>query len=131
MRHQQGNKAYEDVVQEISRAVQTQPRLLYLFQAVSEAGLSQSLFERMVKLGVKPSLLEVQYRMHPSLSQFPSEFFYDGDLKNGVSREQRTMAQLRDFPWPVPGLPMLFYNATADEEFGGCGTSFINRYTLL
>ena len=94
---------------------------------MGEAGLSQSLFERMVKLGVKPSLLEVQYRMHPSLAQFPSQFFYDESLKNGVSREQRTMDKLKTFPWPVPGLPMLFYNATADEEFAGSGTSYINR----
>ena len=32
-----------------------------------EAGLSQSLFERLVILGVRPSRLEVQYRMHPAL----------------------------------------------------------------
>ena len=36
------------------------------------AGLSQSLFERLVCLGVTPIRLVVQYRMHPALSEFPS-----------------------------------------------------------
>src|SRR4051812_18046583 len=36
------------------------------------AGLSQSLFERLVLLGNMPIRLRVQYRMHPALSVFPN-----------------------------------------------------------
>lgn len=50
----------------------------------AKAGLSQSLFERLVVLGIRPFRLEVQYRMHPELSRFPSNFFYEGSLQNGV-----------------------------------------------
>jgi hypothetical protein len=50
----------------------------------ARAGLSQSLFERLVVLGIRPFRLEVQYRMHPELSRFPSNFFYEGSLQNGV-----------------------------------------------
>lgn len=50
----------------------------------ARAGLSQSLFERLVVLGIRPYRLEVQYRMHPELSRFPSDFFYEGSLQNGV-----------------------------------------------
>lgn len=50
----------------------------------ARAGLSQSLFERLVVLGIRPLRLEVQYRMHPQLSKFPSNFFYEGSLQNGV-----------------------------------------------
>lgn len=50
----------------------------------SRAGLSQSLFERLVVLGIRPFRLTVQYRMHPQLAQFPSNFFYEGSLQNGV-----------------------------------------------
>ena len=60
---------------------------------LSSAGLSQSLFERLVKLGVKPIRLIVQYRMHPSLSVFPSNTFYDGTLQNAVSAHERTMRE--------------------------------------
>lgn len=47
----------------------------------SRAGLCQSLFERLVLLGVKPHRLVVQYRMHPALSLFPSNMFYEGKLQ--------------------------------------------------
>ena len=51
----------------------------------ARAGLSQSLFERLVILGIRPIRLQVQYRMHPALSAFPSNIFYDGSLQNGVT----------------------------------------------
>lgn len=35
----------------------------------ARAGLSQSLFERLVLLDIKPIRLQVQYRMHPCLSE--------------------------------------------------------------
>ncbi|CAB4069644.1 UPF1 [Lepeophtheirus salmonis] len=49
-------------------------------------------------------ILEVQYRMHPELSKFPSNFFYEGSLQNGVSGEDRKLNI--DFPWPVPDKPI-------------------------
>lgn len=51
----------------------------------ARAGLSQSLFERLVVLGIRPIRLQVQYRMHPALSAFPSNIFYEGSLQNGVT----------------------------------------------
>jgi regulator of nonsense transcripts 1 len=51
----------------------------------ARAGLSQSLFERLVVLGIRPIRLQVQYRMHPALSEFPSNIFYEGSLQNGVT----------------------------------------------
>lgn len=53
----------------------------------SRAGLCQSLFERLVLLGVKPHRLVVQYRMHPALSLFPSNMFYEGKLQVCVKRQ--------------------------------------------
>ena len=47
----------------------------------AKAGLCQSLFERLVLLGLKPHRLVVQYRMHPALSLFPSNMFYEGRLQ--------------------------------------------------
>uniref|UniRef100_A0A6V7QUW1 Uncharacterized protein n=1 Tax=Ananas comosus var. bracteatus TaxID=296719 RepID=A0A6V7QUW1_ANACO len=73
----------------------------------ARAGLAQSLFERLVLLGLKPFRLQVQYRMHPSLSEFPSNSFYEGTLQNGVTVNERQTTGI-DFPWPVPNRPMFF-----------------------
>ncbi|MBA0616166.1 hypothetical protein Godav_016235, partial [Gossypium davidsonii] len=74
----------------------------------ARAGLAQSLFERLVLLGVKPIRLQVQYRMHPCLSEFPSNSFYEGTLQNGVTINERQSSGI-DFPWPVPNRPVFFY----------------------
>ncbi|KAG2152811.1 P-loop containing nucleoside triphosphate hydrolase protein [Suillus clintonianus] len=48
-------------------------------------GLGISLFERLTEEGVVPSImLDVQYRMHPSISRFPSLEFYDLALQDGT-----------------------------------------------
>lgn len=51
---------------------------------------------------------QVQYRMHPALSEFPSNSFYEGTLQNGVTINERQSSGI-DFPWPVPNRPMFFY----------------------
>jgi len=92
----------------------------------ANAGLSQSLFERLVLLGIKPNRLQVQYRMHPCLSEFPSNTFYEGSLQNGITINDRLYKGI-DFPWPVPTKPMFFYNTVGQEEISTSGTSFLNR----
>jgi len=92
----------------------------------AKAGLHQSLFERLVFLGIRPVRLEVQYRMHPCLSEFPSQSFYDGSLQNGVTLNERLYDGV-DFPWPRPDMPMFFYNSTGMEEISASGTSYLNR----
>ncbi|XP_071845963.1 regulator of nonsense transcripts 1-like [Apostichopus japonicus] len=92
----------------------------------ANAGLSQSLFERLVVLGIRPIRLQVQYRMHPSLSAFPSNIFYEGSLQNGVTAAERTNLAL-DFPFPQADKPMFFYATTGQEEISSSGTSYLNR----
>ncbi|XP_074649914.1 regulator of nonsense transcripts 1-like [Tubulanus polymorphus] len=92
----------------------------------ARAGLSQSLFERLVVLGTRPIRLQVQYRMHPALSSFPSNIFYEGSLQNGVTADERTRNNL-DFPWPQSDKPMFFYTTTGQEEIASSGTSYLNR----
>jgi len=99
----------------------------------AKAGLTQSLFERLVLIGNRPIRLQVQYRMHPSLSEFPSNMFYEGSLQNGVTEADRQLLNLpdyagkEDFPWPVPNKPMFFYCITGMEEISVSGTSYLNR----
>ncbi|KAJ2711106.1 ATP-dependent RNA helicase, partial [Coemansia spiralis] len=90
------------------------------------AGLGQSLFERLVFLGIRPHRLVVQYRMHPCLSEFPSNFFYEGSLQNGVTAQERTRGDV-GFPWPNPSKPMMMLACNGIEEIASNGTSYINR----
>ena len=89
------------------------------------AGLSRSLFERLILLGHQPVRLQVQYRMHPALSEWPSNTFYDGYLQNGVTALQRE--DRSSFPWPNPSLPTFFYASLGQEEISSSGTSYLNR----
>ncbi|KAM1133779.1 hypothetical protein FF1_042986 [Malus domestica] len=52
-------------------------------QISEKAGFGRSLFERLVQLGHKKHLLNVQYRMHPSISLFPKMEFYDNQILDG------------------------------------------------
>lgn len=39
---------------------------------------------------------QVQYRMHPCLSEWPSNMFYEGTLQNGVTEGERVMDQVSE-----------------------------------
>jgi len=92
----------------------------------ANAGLAQSLFERLVVLNIRPIRLQVQYRMHPALSAFPSNIFYEGSLQNGVTAGERMRKGL-NFAWPSPDKPMFFYKTSGQEEIASSGTSYLNR----
>ncbi|KAI0790892.1 P-loop containing nucleoside triphosphate hydrolase protein [Abortiporus biennis] len=50
-----------------------------------EKGLGISLFERLADEKIVPSImLNIQYRMHPTISHFPSKEFYDFGLRDGT-----------------------------------------------
>ncbi|XP_071707110.1 DNA polymerase alpha-associated DNA helicase A-like [Rutidosis leptorrhynchoides] len=51
----------------------------------AEAEFGRSLFERFVLLGHKKHLLNVQYRMHPSISRFPNKEFYNNQILDGMN----------------------------------------------
>jgi regulator of nonsense transcripts 1 len=91
----------------------------------ADAGLCQSLFERLMLLGIKPIRLAVQYRMHPALSAFPSNMFYEGALQNGVSAAERIHSV--SLPWPNPDTPLMFWSQLGAEEISSSGTSYLNR----
>lgn len=49
----------------------------------------RSLFERLERLGHPVHLLNIQYRMHPSISLFPNREFYNNRIKNGPNVEMK------------------------------------------
>jgi regulator of nonsense transcripts 1 len=62
--------------------------------------------------------------MHPDLSVFPSNTFYEGTLQNGVTMSDRT--HKGDFAWPNPSKPMMFLNICGVEQISASGTSYLN-----
>ncbi|ORY12337.1 tRNA-splicing endonuclease-like protein [Clohesyomyces aquaticus] len=84
----------------------------------------QSLFVRMQ--GNHPKdvhLLDTQYRMHPEISRFPSQTFYDGRLLDGDG-----MAVLRRQPWHTSALlaPYRFFDVQGQHQAAPKGHSLIN-----
>lgn len=97
-----------------------------MYKQTVMAGLNMSLFERLIRMGNRPFRLQIQYRMHPALSVFPSDTFYEGSLQNGVSAAQRSIEDF-EFPWPDSAKPMFFLHTTGTAELSGSGTSYLNK----
>eukprot|EP00471_Norrisiella_sphaerica_P005870 CAMPEP_0184481266 /NCGR_PEP_ID=MMETSP0113_2-20130426/2817_1 /TAXON_ID=91329 /ORGANISM="Norrisiella sphaerica, Strain BC52" /LENGTH=706 /DNA_ID=CAMNT_0026860285 /DNA_START=640 /DNA_END=2757 /DNA_ORIENTATION=- len=87
----------------------------------AEDFLRISLFEKLIKKGVEPLTLKIQYRMHPAIAAFPSSNFYQGVLKSGVKPEDRL---LEKFNWPRKDYPLAFMHVDGKERSDG--NSYIN-----
>ncbi|CAE6135334.1 unnamed protein product [Arabidopsis arenosa] len=59
-------------------------------EVCERAKFGRSLFERLVLIGHKKHLLNVQYRMHPSISLFPNMEFYDGNISDAEIVKEST-----------------------------------------
>ncbi|EQB60627.1 regulator of nonsense [Vairimorpha apis BRL 01] len=93
-----------------------------LSKKVAKAGFKQSLFERLITIGVFPYKLSLQYRMHPDLCEWPSETFYNGELFTGN----------RQFYRNCTNIPFnFFYACYGKEEVSASGTSFVNPMEAL
>lgn len=90
-------------------------------------GLDVPLIERFIHLKMPQTLLNVQYRMHPDISCFSNENFYNGEIINGVSEKERTPKDFI-FPKPIASLPTFFFDVCSDEELSGSGDSYLNRF---
>nr|XP_023922880.1 uncharacterized protein LOC112034293 [Quercus suber] len=55
-----------------------------------EAEFGRSLFQRLVLIGHKKHLLNVQHRMHPSISLFPNRMFYENHILDGPNVKGRS-----------------------------------------
>lgn len=58
-------------------------------QICQKAYFGRSLFERLVSLGHDKHLLNIQYRMHPSISVFPNTKFYNRQITDGENVKSR------------------------------------------
>ncbi|XP_005952142.1 helicase with zinc finger domain 2 isoform X2 [Haplochromis burtoni] len=68
---------------------------------VRKLGMAKSLFERYYTIHEKRAvMLDIQYRMHEDICEFPSNEFYDGNLKTGVE-QQRSVFQVDHKTKPI------------------------------
>ena len=86
-----------------------------LYPKAKMLGMKVSLFERMIKIHPENfHILRKQYRMNPELSKFPSNFFYDGKIKNSSKHEESETKYIkrifRKFCWPKKDIPIMFIN---------------------
>ena len=91
-------------------------------KTAADRGLVRSLFERFISNGNPFVRLTVQYRMHPAISRFSSDQFYDGKIVNGVSANERTS----EFKFPKCDVPFFFLDTAGEELSGTGGVSYSN-----
>ncbi|KAI1501889.1 SEN1 N terminal-domain-containing protein [Biscogniauxia marginata] len=99
-----------------------------LSQSAARYGYDQSLFVRMQRNHPEDvHLLDTQYRMHPEISLFPSQEFYEKRLIDGDD-----MSRLRHQPWHQSALlgPYRFFDVKGIQEKGRKGRSLVNMEEL-
>jgi hypothetical protein len=100
--------------------------LLCFFSQISgEADFGRSLFERLSSLGHSKHLLNIQYRMHPSISLFPNLNFYHKQILDSPNVKRKSHEK-HYLSWPMFG-PYSFINiAGGREEKDDVGRSWRN-----
>ncbi|KAG7153014.1 Helicase SEN1 like protein [Verticillium longisporum] len=99
-----------------------------LSQSAARFGYDQSLFVRMQRNHPEYiHMLDTQYRMHPEISYFPSQEFYEAKLVDGPN-----MAGLRRQAWHASPLlgPYRFFDVQGTQERGRKGQSLVNLAEL-
>ena len=96
--------------------------LFCLFKVSSEAGFGRSLFERLSVLGHSKHLLNVQYRMHPSISYFPNAYFYFNQIRDAQNVKRKNYEK-KYLPWPMFGSFSFISVNGGREEFDDAGRS--------
>ncbi len=81
-------------------------------------GLGVSLFERLERAGHQKIMLNVQYRMHPVIRQFPSEYFYENKLIDAPSAYSMDCAA-----------PLVLYDLMNSKE-DSSGNSYKNEVEI-
>ncbi|KAL0847962.1 hypothetical protein Bca101_021209 [Brassica carinata] len=95
-----------------------------------KARFGRSLFERLVLLGHNRHLLDVQYRMHPSISLFPNIEFYGGKISDAAIVKESNY-QKRFLEGNMFGSFSFINVGLGKEEFDGHSPKNIVEVTVI
>ena len=79
----------------------------------------------MERLGLKVSLLDLQYRMHPQIAAFPSLQFYGGKVGSVPTPQDRPVVP--GLTWPSSDIPIAFVEISGLETREPDGNSLYNK----
>ena len=104
-----------------------------LSKSATEKGFNKSLFERLIEEGWNSILLNVQRRMHPAISVWPNNAFYDGKLEDHESTANDDMEQIKRFPWLTKKNRVVVVDTegTGNEELVGTSTRNVGESAIL
>ncbi|KAL5703621.1 putative helicase MAGATAMA 3 [Ranunculus cassubicifolius] len=87
-------------------------------------GYGMSMFKRLQRANYKVEMLDTQYRMHPQISKFPSQEFYEGGLHDGPGLEDLT-----ERAWHVYRCfgPFAFFDVAGVESQPSGSGSWVNH----
>ena len=97
---------HEQITTTVAKAKELRPYVEQLITLAKHGGLSRSLFERLIQSesNIPSTMLNVQFRMHPRLAEFPNKTFYSGALENGSGTEA------------IPSIESGYWSRKGDEE---------------
>lgn len=91
-----------------------------------EAGYSVSIFERLQQLVSEKQMLKIQHTMHPSISQFPNNYFYEGIVQDG---HNVISAEYNEFiPTTLPSYGFVDISAT---DLGQTRKQYVNSAVIF
>ncbi|KAG7267922.1 LOW QUALITY PROTEIN: hypothetical protein CRUP_006672 [Coryphaenoides rupestris] len=96
----------------------------------AKAGLSQSLFERLVVLGIRPIACRCSTACTRPSAPSPLTSSTRAPCRTGSPQPDRVKKGF-DFQWPQPDKPMFFYVTQGQEEIASSGTSYLNSSSGL
>jgi len=90
--------------------------------------LEQSMFERVLRNDTykNPHMLNVQYRMHPKISEFPIKTFYNNMLTDGVTEEDRFVEGINPLVFVDYGSKHKEVKVSNFKRFNGGGYTYTN-----
>lgn len=89
-----------------------------------QANFQRSLFKRLQDAGYPVHILQVQYRMNPTISCFASQQFYDGRIEDGPNVKEQTE---RAFHKHAVLGPLSFLNVDGKESTPVGSSSICNH----